>query len=163
MHAISDEDLHQTLETVRAHLAPDGIFACDVFAAPPAALGRDPGVEFDPQEMIAPDGRRLIVTETTAYDPRQQLHHVSFRYRPSGSDPGGDAIRTVDLSVRVVFPRELNLWLELAGFEIVGDWDDLDRTKPFTGHGGRRFIEATLRRTASSPRKILRDFSAYRD
>jgi SAM-dependent methyltransferase len=144
MHMTEDDDLASALETARLHLEPGGLLAVDVFSVPPAALGRDPEDRFDPQEMIDPrDGQRYVVTESTRYDAARQLHQLSFFYLPvdSGGRPCGPELRS-ELELRVVFPRELDLWLRVTGFEIVGDWDDLEATTPFSGRGGRRFVEA---------------------
>lgn len=144
MHMVGDDDLASALETARLHLSPGGLLALDVFSLPPAALGRDPDARYDPQEMIDPrDGQRYLVTESTRYDPARQLHQLSFFYQPvdGGGRPSGRELRS-ELEVRVVFPRELELWLRATGFEIVGDWDDLEATTPFSGRGGRRFVEA---------------------
>lgn len=144
MHMTTDEDLHAALSTARRHLSASGRLALDVFMPPPAALGRDPDGRYDPQEMIDPrDGQRYVVTESTRYDPARQLHHLTFFYQPvdrrGRSD--GPELRS-ELTVRVMMPRELELWFRVVGLEIVGDWDDLEATAPFSGRGGRRFIEA---------------------
>jgi hypothetical protein len=49
------------------------------------------------------------------------------------------------LELRVIFPRELDRWLHTSGFAITGEWDDFDRSKPFSGKGGRRVVVARLR------------------
>lgn len=144
MHMVSDDDLAAALETARVHLRSDGLLALDVFSLPPAALGRAPEARYDPQEMIDPrDGQRYVVTESTRYDPARQLHQLSFFYQPvdGRGQPTGAELRS-DLEVRVIFPRELELWLRVTGFEIVGDWDDIEASTPFSGRGGRRFVEA---------------------
>jgi SAM-dependent methyltransferase len=144
MHMTTDADLWAALRTARRHLAPGGRLALDVFAPPPAAYGRDPDARFDPQEMVDPrDGQRYVVTESSRYDPARQRHDLTFHYQPVSRDgrPEGPELRA-DLSLRVVFPRELDVWLRLAGLRIVGDWDDLAATRPFSGTGGRRFVEA---------------------
>jgi len=146
MHMTTDEDLHAALSTARRHLTPSGRLALDVFMLPPAALGRGEAERFDPQQMIDPrDGQRYIVTESTQYDPVRQLHRLNFFYQPvdRAGRPSGPESRS-ELQVRVVMPRELDLWLRLVGFTITGDWDDLDATAGFSGRGGRRFVEARL-------------------
>jgi len=144
MHMTTDDDLLAVLAVARRHLESEGVLAFDVFMPPPAASGRDPEGRFDPQEMIDPrDGQRYVVTESTRYDPARQLHRMTFFYQPvdRAGAPSGLEHRS-DLELRVVYPRELELFLRLAGFEIVGDWDDLEASAPFTGRGGRRFVEA---------------------
>lgn len=148
MHMTTDDDLRAALASARRHLEPEGRLALDVFMPPPAAFGRDPEARFDPQEMIDPrDGQRYLVTESTAYDPARQIHRMTFFHQPvdRSGRPSGRELHS-ELELRVVYPRELELWLSVAGFEIVGDWDDVEAQTPFTGRGGRRFIEARPRR-----------------
>ena len=52
--------------------------------------------------------------------------------------------RHAELEMRVIFPRELDAWLDLVGFELTEEWDDFDRTRPFSGTGGRRVAVAQL-------------------
>ena len=75
------------------------------------------------------------------YDTRQQITILRFFYQEVGQDNekiGEEFSRT--LRLRVIYPREMDLWLQKHGFEIVEDWDDLEKTTPFTGEGGRRVL-----------------------
>jgi SAM-dependent methyltransferase len=148
MHMIDDRDLEATLETAREHLTETGLFHLDLHTPYPTLMAdRDPAGRFDPQQMVDPrTSQRYIVTENNRYDPRTQINHMRFFYRavdvrgrPTGTE------RSVELKLRVIFPRELDRWLHLAGFETVGDWDDLERTKPFSGRGGRRVLAVRRR------------------
>lgn len=147
MHMTVDEDLAAVLETARTHLDPGGLFHLDLYTPYPELLSRDPDGRFDPQEMIDPHtGARYVVSESTRYDPRTQINTMTFYYQQV--DKQGRAMgvetRTV-LELRVIFPRELDRWLHLAGFEIVGEWDDFERTRVFSGRGGRRILAARRR------------------
>lgn len=145
MHMLSDEDLEAALATVQAHLEEDGAFHLDLYT-PLGGTGyvRDPDGRYDPQQLIDPhSGQRFIVTENSRYDPRQQLNHASFYYRQA--DALGEPIgpeREVKVVLRVIYPRELDYWFRVAGFKIVGDWEDFERRQPFRGAGGRRVIVA---------------------
>lgn len=143
MHMTEDADLEALLETVRVHLAPDGIFHLDLHTPYPSLmLEREPDGRYDPQQLIDPrTHERWQVTENNRYDARAQLNMMSFFYRrvdvrgvPFGPE------RRIGLCLRVIFPRELDRWLASAGFDVVGDWEDLGRTQPFTGRGGRRVL-----------------------
>jgi hypothetical protein len=94
--------------------------------------------------MVHPATReRYIVTESSAYDPRTQINRMFFYYQRvdrEGHAVGREA--RAELRLRVIFPRELDRWLDLSGFRIAGEWDDFDRASPFSGKGGRRVVVA---------------------
>jgi len=143
MHLIDDKDMADTLETVREHLDDDGKFFLDLnVPLPSLSLSQDPEARIDPEQMIDPrDGRRFVVTENNQYDARQQIQLLKFFYQEvdqDGKKVGDEFSHT--LRLRVIYPRELDLWLKNAGFEIVEDWDDFDKTTPFTAEGGRRVL-----------------------
>lgn len=145
MHMLEDDDLLATLHTARAHLGEEGLFHLDLHTPlPEITRPRDPDGRYDPEEMIDPrDGKRYIVTENNTYDPRRQINQMRFYYQQvdaDGRDVGPERCAVVEL--RVLFPRELDLFLRLAGFEVVGDWDDFERTTRFSGGGGRRVMMA---------------------
>lgn len=147
MHMIDDDDLAGTLDTVREHLAEDGRFYLDLHVPYPDATNRDPDGRFDPMELIDPATRkRYIVSENSHYDARTQLNTMFFYYQEvdaRGSSIGPERVRRLEL--RVIFPRELDRWLHLHGLQVIEDWDDFDRTKPFSGVGGRRVMVAKKR------------------
>lgn len=148
MHMTEDDDLAALLETVRAHLTDDGAFHLDLHTPYPSLMSqRDPAGRYDPQQLIDPRTReRWQVTENNAYDPRTQINTMSFFYRrvDGTGAPFGPESR-MDLRLRVIFPRELDRWLYAAGFAVVGDWEDLARSQPFTGRGGRRVMTCRRR------------------
>jgi SAM-dependent methyltransferase len=147
MHMTRDADLEAVLATVKSHLGPEGLFHLEVHTPHPAVVPReDPQGRYDPQQMIDPrNGHRYVVSENNEYDPRHQINTMRFFYQrvdAAGSPIGQEWSRT--LRLRVIFPRELDRWLESMGFRIVDDWDDFERTQPFTGQGGRRVLAARL-------------------
>ena len=149
MHMTEDADLEATLATAREHLSDDGLFHLDMHTPHPAVAPRDdPKGRYEPQEMIEPrSGRRFVVTENNEYDPRHQINHMHFFYQEvdhRGRHIGEEWSRT--LRLRVIFPRELDLWLHNCGLEVVGDWDDWEREIAFSGQGGKRVLMARKRR-----------------
>jgi len=143
MHMVDDDDLLSTLHTARAHLGEEGLFHLDLHTPlPEISRNRDPEGRYDPEEMIDPrNGKRYVVTENNTYDSRRQINQMRFYYQEvdiEGRDVGPERCAIIEL--RVLFPRELDLFLRLAGFEIVGDWDDFERTTRYSGGGGRRVM-----------------------
>lgn len=142
MHMTEDDDLLAALNTAHAHLEDDGRFHFDLHTPFPSLPDRDPNGRYDPQQMIDPrTGDRYIVSENHAYDARRQINVMSFYYRRANEqgEPVGPETRA-ELALRVLFPRELDYFLRVAGFEVVGDYDDFERTAPFSGRGGRRVV-----------------------
>lgn len=143
MHMTEDEDLRATLETAREHLSDTGRFHLDLHTPyPTIAQQREPGGRYDPQQMIDPHtGHRYVVTENNRYDPRTQINTMRFYYRRADGQgrPIGPEREEV-LRLRVIFPRELDLWIQLAGLRVVGDYDDFAHSRPFSGEGGRRVL-----------------------
>ena len=147
MHMLTDDDLVAALETVHAHLEPGGRFFTDLHMPLSDLLDRDPNERFDPQQMVDPHtGHRYIVTENNSYDARRQINTMRFYYQrvDTTGEPVGPE-RHTEVRLRVLFPREVDHWLERAGFELVEDWDDFERTRPFSGRGGRRVLVAARR------------------
>lgn len=144
MHMLEDDDLFAVLETAKHHLKSGGLFYFDIHTPYPALLDRDPTERYDPQQMIDPHtGHRYLVTDNNDYNPRTQINTVRFFYQQV--DAQSRAVgkeKRAELKLRVLFPRELDLLLSLSGFEVLGDWDDFERTKPFSGKGGRRVVVA---------------------
>lgn len=144
MHMLTDDDLLAALCTARDHLARDGRFFLDLHTPLPDLLDRDPDARYDPQQMVDPrTGHRYIVTENNRYDARRQINTMRFYYQRV--DERGEAVgaeRHTEVQLRVLFPREVDHWMDLAGFRIIEDWDDFERTQPFTGRGGRRVLVA---------------------
>ena len=145
MHMVDDDDLLATLTTARQNLIPEGLFHLDLYTPfPELWRSRKPEERYDPQEMVDPrTGHRYIVSENNEYNPRSQINRMWFFYQQvdaHGAKIGPEREAVLDL--RVLFPRELDLFLRLAGFEIVGDWDDFERVEPFSGAAGRRVIAA---------------------
>lgn len=156
MHMTEDADLAATLATVRAHLTDDGLFSFDLHTPYPSLPKRDPEGRYDPQQMFDPrTGARILVTENSDYDPRTQINTMRFFYQEVTKDdrPVGRE-RFTELRLRVIFPRELDHYLDVAGFEIVGDFDDFAETQPFSGRGGRRVVHARLKSPAARARVL---------
>jgi len=151
MHMIDDDDLAAVLDTAREHLTDRGLFHLDLHTPyPETSESRDPAARYDPQPMIDPYTRaRYVVSENSSYDARRQINAMRFYYQ--AVDAQGNAIgpeRCAKLELRVIFPRELDRWLHLHGFEVAGDWDDFDRKRPFSGSGGRRVLMVRKRSAA---------------
>ncbi|MBL9003325.1 MAG: class I SAM-dependent methyltransferase [Myxococcales bacterium] len=140
MHLYSREDVERCLSEVRRLLAPDGVFALDVFHPDPVWLARSPMRRFGRARIRHPrTGERLIQTTSHVYDPQTQMAWIRFYYEAdSQTEPptrafelgrevaGGATLgphaargtRVVRLAQRLFFPAELEALLHYNGFAI---------------------------------------------
>jgi SAM-dependent methyltransferase len=105
----TNEDVRDTLAAARRHLEPDGILFFDVWYGP-GVLISPPGVA--EREIDTPEGP-VLRKATGELDVRRHLCTVRYRLGRPGEE------ETEDHVMRYFFPRELELFLELAGFELV--------------------------------------------
>lgn len=143
LHMTDDNDLAAVFETARHHLVPGGRFVFDVFSPPEGFGNRDEDARFEPQQLIHPRTQeRWIVTENNRYDRRRQLNHMFFYYRRADErgDPVGPEHRT-EVVLRVLYPRELDRFIEQGGFRIAAEYEDFARTRPYEAENGLRVSE----------------------
>ena len=131
LHLLSTADLLGAFAAVRHHLAPNGIFAFDIFNPNPTLLARPRGQRFSTMEVTAPPFGSLSVEETCDYDSATQVNHATWYI----STPEKRDAWIVPLVLRSIFPQELPLLLSAAGLELISRFGELSRA-PF-GPGSR--------------------------
>lgn len=123
------EDQLAVLDTVRRHLAPEGVFAFDVFVPLVNRLVVPPGppkwgLEVD--QTLGELGIRFQRDNSRQVDPIHQLIINTFRMREYR-----DNVLTrewiSDLLMTYIFPRELQHLVARAGFELVHFWGNYQR------------------------------------
>ena len=131
LHLLSTEDLLAALTAVRRHLAPDGVFAFDIFNPNVGLLARPPGQRFPVMEVNTATFGPLSVETTNDYDAATQVNRGTWYI----STPEKRDAWIVPLVLRSIFPQELPLLLSAAGLELVSRFGELSRA-PF-GSGSR--------------------------
>ena len=121
LHLLSTADLLAALAAVRRHLAADGVFAFDIFNPDLARLARPAGRRFPAMEVDTARFGRVRVEETSDYDAEAQVNRAAWHI----AAPGQDAEWIVPLVLRSIFPQELPLLLDAAGFELVSRFGDV--------------------------------------
>lgn len=124
-------DRQQALDAVREHLAPSGAFALEAFTPDPQRLRSSLDWEVDIEhEVEDPDGegrlhiRRDIIRQV---DIGGQLMHNRFRHRVTSAADGRELAAWEDqMSLAIVFPRELDLVLERQGFRVLARYGGPD-------------------------------------
>ena len=113
-HLLERAHVEQCFACVHEHLEPGGRFIVDVFNPSLAILTRDSAQDYPVTEYEdAESGVRVVVTETSRYDPASQVKHIRWRF--SSARKTDDV---VPLSLRIFYPQELDGLLEYNGFAI---------------------------------------------
>ena len=129
LHLLSTADLLAAFTAVRRHLAPDGVFAFDIFNPNPALLARPRGHRYHSMDVRTITFGPLTVEDTVDYDSSTQVNSATWyvstlEQRDAWIFP---------LVLRSIFPQELPLLLSAAGLELISRFGDLGR-EPFGGH-----------------------------
>lgn len=148
MHLLSSEDQIRCLGRIREHLAPDGHFLFNVWAAKASAIAR---------VMNAPkSGALKLVKKYRLHEEKLVLRHYhAARYAESSQrisevhrfehvSISGELLDTHDLKLERTwfYPRELEHLLRRCGFRITESFGDFSGT-PFSAHSSEMIIAAT--------------------
>ena len=111
-HMHTHEDRAAFFDTVRAHLAPDGLFAFDLTIPDPSHLAG--GTSFVPRVVHPRTGAVCRMEETYAFDGDQQVLTITTRLveRLSGE------VQTLELALRQWQPAQTAQMLARAGFTV---------------------------------------------
>lgn len=123
-HLTTRDALMACLRRVARHLRPGGLLAFDVVNPRIELLARPVG-EVRTIPTRADDG--IVIEETARYDPVRQVRTAWWRVRRADAP----ARPLAALELRQIFPQELPLLVEAAGFRLVARYGDFDRG-PFT-------------------------------
>lgn len=113
-HLYTNDDLFQTLQTVKKHLKKDGVFIFDCF---------NPNIQFIAQsgkelKEIAhyktDDDREILIKEIMQYQSKTQINRIEWHYFINGKF---DSIQNLDM--RMFFPQELDAYLQWNDFKIL--------------------------------------------
>jgi SAM-dependent methyltransferase len=118
-HLRRDDDWLAALATVRAHLAPGGRFAADVYVPDPELMAARQDHHGLAGEVRHPDtGQRVVLWEHTSFDPVAQVAHR--RRVTEVLDESGLTLERRHRLLDVYFrhPNEVLRLLEAAGFTV---------------------------------------------
>jgi SAM-dependent methyltransferase len=114
LRLLTIEDLKQCFASVRRHLASGVKFVFDVSKWDLARLARDPGTRHPVLRVLHPERGEISVEETSVYDAAEQIRRVIWYL----SAPDERDFHIIDYRLRVIFPQELVLLLNCAGFHL---------------------------------------------
>ena len=126
LHLLTTEDLLAAFTAVRSHLAPDGVFAFDIFNPSVRLLARPSGQRSPTMEATTTQFGALSVEASCDYDAAAQVNRGTWYI----STPEKRDAWIVPLVLRSIFPQELPLLLSAAGLELVSRFGELSR-EPF--------------------------------
>lgn len=133
LHLLSSADLLAAFYAVRRHLAPNGLFAFDIFNPDVRILALPRGQRFPVMEVTTETFGSLRVEGTHDYDPATQVDRGTW-YISAADKPDQWVMPVV---VRSIFPQELLLLLSAAGFEMIERFGDFSK-KAFDSESPRQ-------------------------
>lgn len=128
LHLLTNEELKQCLAGVRRHLAPGGQLVFDISKWDMSRYARDPA-----QRHPAFTQGEITVDETSSYDAAAQVRDVVWYL----STARAADFRKIEYRLRVIFPQELLLLLEIAGFRLEARYGEFTR-EPFEASSRRQ-------------------------
>jgi SAM-dependent methyltransferase len=123
LHLRSTDDVLSVFAGVRRHLAPNGIFAFDVFNPDVRILSRPSGQRFPVTELNTDAFGPLRVESSHDYDAAAQVDNGTW-YISASDEPDK---WVVGMSVRSIFPQELPLLVSAAGLQLIDRFGDVSR------------------------------------
>lgn len=133
LHLTSNEALADCFARVREHLAPDGVFAFDIFTPSIQSLARAPGERTTQTRLPDPELGEIHVETTIDYDAATQVNHAAWHL----SAPGRPNYLTIPLHLRCIFPQELPMLLAANGLRLESRAGDFGG-EPFTSESPRQ-------------------------
>jgi ubiquinone/menaquinone biosynthesis C-methylase UbiE len=118
LHLLTNQELMQCLAGVRRHLAPGGRLVFDISKWEMSRYARDPA-----QRYPAFTQGEITVEETSSYDAAAQVRDVIWYL----STASAADFRKIEYRLRVIFPQELLLLLESAGFNLEARYGEFTR------------------------------------
>lgn len=126
-HLHEEKEFVSFLECVKRYLAPQGVFAFDIFNPSVKMLSRDPLQKYPVSEYPNPEGEGTVkVWEYPSYDSAAQISAFKFSYELESK-----VLFEEGFSLRNYFPLEMNAILRDAGFSVMEKFGSF-RKEPFT-------------------------------
>jgi len=133
LHLTTNDALRECFACVRAHLAPGGVFAFDIFNPSIQLLARAPSERTTQTRLLDPELGEIHVETTMDYDAATQVNNAAWHL----SSPGRPDYRTIPLHLRCIFPQELPMLLAANGLQLESRDGDFGG-EPFTSGSPRQ-------------------------
>lgn len=113
-HLYTNRDFFDVLTSVKKHLKKDGYFLFDCFNPDIRYIVNSEKEENIIAEYSTKDCREVIVKQTMIYESATQINRIKWHYFINGKF---DSVQNMDM--RLFFPKELDAYLNMYGFEII--------------------------------------------
>ncbi len=123
-HLHTHDDFAQAFTAIRNHLAPGGRLLFDVFVPSAQLLSQPTGQRQPLGSFTHPRLGAVTVEETVDYDPITQLSRADWYW----STPARPDFRHTPLELRMIYPQELPLLLNLGGLRLSERYGGFDRS-----------------------------------
>lgn len=147
-HLVEREDLRAWLANVARHLSSNGArgghLVFDLFQPDYSMVADPPSLSVDIERTDPATGRTVRRVSSARHEPESQTFEVEFEWLVEGEDGEEESIEAGVTLLRWFTHAELELLLELEGFETVDAWGDFDRT-PY-GPGAEAIVVRARRR-----------------
>jgi len=134
LHLETIDDWTRCLACVANHLTPHGRLIFDISKWEIAMLARPAG-----QRFPALTSDNVTIEESASYDAARQVRDITWYF----STPEQRDFRVIEYRLRVVFPQELPLLIESAGFRLDTRYGEFTR-EPFTPASPRQVCICSL-------------------
>jgi SAM-dependent methyltransferase len=124
LHLHNPHDIRRCFAAIAQHLVPGGALAFDVFVPSVRFLAREPNQRHLVGRFMHDELGELILEETTYYDAASQVNHTTWFW----STPDRPDFFVIPLHMRLLFPQELPLLVEMGGLRLQARYGDFDRS-----------------------------------
>lgn len=113
-HLYTNQDFFDVLGNVRKYLKEDGYFIFDCFNPNIHYIVNSEKDENIIAEYSTKDGRKVCIKQTMTYENKTQINRIKWHYYING-----EFNSTQNMDMRLFFPKEIDAYLSISGFEII--------------------------------------------
>jgi SAM-dependent methyltransferase len=132
---LSDDDALQALRVVRSLLAPEGIFAFDIYQPNSEYLNR-PASNRLARTVVDERGRHLEIRENVGYEPETRVLTIDWRLLEDGQNP---PLARTRYKYRQYDTKQIEWLLDKAGLVIWERYGDFNRS-PLTAMAKKQVV-----------------------
>lgn len=129
-HLVERADQRAWLQNVARHLRrePPGELVFDVFQPDYAVIAESPTLSVDVEREDPATGRTVRRVSRAHHHPESQTFEVGFQWLAEDGDGQETVVQEVETLARWFTRPELELLLEIEGFEVLDFWGGFDRS-----------------------------------
>jgi SAM-dependent methyltransferase len=128
----SIKDVEKVFETVRAHLAPGGRFAFDIFNPSIEYMVKMAKLHKGVARFRTAKGRKVVIDEICHYDSAAQVNRATWIHHIDGGRPVAQK-----LDMRCFYPLEMDALLKYNGFKVLHKFGNCAK-QPFSSESKRQ-------------------------